>query len=233
MTQAHPATWVVFDAYGTLFDVASATRRAAAGPDHPGLADRAEALGRLWRDKQIAYSWWRAVTDRHADFWQVTIDALDHALEATGLSEEHGLRDALAALYRQIDAYPEVHNTLTRLRDDGRRTAILSNGSPDMLESAVGSAEIGATLDAVLSVEEVGVFKPDARVYDLIGTRLGAPTGAVLFVSANGWDAAAAAAYGFRTVWVNRVGAAAERLPGRPAHVVADLSAIPDLAAGR
>ena len=231
MTQAHPATWVVFDAYGTLFDVASATRRAAAGPDHPGLADRAEALGRLWRDKQIAYSWWRAVTGRHADFWQVTLDALDHALEATGLAGEPGLRDALAALYRQLDAYPEVKQTLARLGEDGRRRASLSNGSPDMLAAAIDSAGIGAALDAVLSVEEVGVFKPDARVYDLVGTRLGAAPGAVLFVSANGWDAAAAAAYGFRTAWVNRAGAAADRLPGRPAHVVSDLAPIPELAA--
>jgi 2-haloacid dehalogenase len=228
---ARPATWVVFDAYGTLFDVASATRRAAEGTDHAALADRAEALGRLWRDKQIGYSWWRAVTGRHADFWQVTMDALDHALEATGLEGEAGLRDALAALYRQLDAYPEVPQTLSRLRAAGRRTAILSNGAPDMLGAAIDSAGIADALDAVLSVEEVGVFKPDPRVYDLVGTRLGPAAGDVLFVSANGWDAAAAAAYGFRTAWVNRAGAASERLPGTPDHVVADLSAIPDLAA--
>ena len=231
MRQPHPATWVVFDAYGTLFDVASATRRAAAGPDHAAIADKAEALGRLWRDKQIAYSWWRAVTGRHADFWQVTLDALDHALDSLDLATQPGLRDALATLYRQLDAYREVPRTLSRLRAAGRRTAILSNGSPDMLSAAIESAGIGAELDAVLSVEEVGVFKPDPRVYELVGARLGAAPGDVLFVSANGWDAAAAAAYGFRTVWVNRAGAAPERLPGAPAHVVADLTTIPDLAA--
>lgn len=231
MTEARPAAWVVFDAYGTLFDVASATRRAAEGPDHPGLAGQADALGRLWRDKQIGYSWWRAVTGRHADFRQVTLDALDHALEATGLAGEAGLRDALADLYRKLDAYPEVPGTLGSLRAAGRRTAILSNGSPDMLAAAIDSAGIGAALDAVLSVEEVGVFKPDPRVYDLVGARLGPAPGEVLFVSANGWDAAAAAAYGFRTAWVNRAGAAPDRLPGTPDHVVADLTAIPDLAA--
>ena len=135
------------------------------------------------------------------------------------------------ALHDRLDAYPEARGALERLRAMGRATAILSNGTPDMLASAVASAGLDAHLDAVLSVEAAGVFKPHARVYDLVGERFGTEPGAVLFVSANGWDAAAAAAYGFRTAWVNRAGAPVDRLPGRPDHVVPDLSAVPELAA--
>jgi 2-haloacid dehalogenase len=134
------------------------------------------------------------------------------------------------ALYDRLDAFPEAPEALARLKAAGHRTAILSNGTSAMLASAVESAGIGAHLDAVLSVEEVGAFKPHPRVYDLVGQRLGSEPNETLFVSANGWDACAAAAYGFRVAWVNRRGEPVDRLAGRPAHVVADLAAIPGLA---
>jgi 2-haloacid dehalogenase len=224
-----PVRACVFDAYGTLFDVSAAARIAAAEPGRETLAAVWPKLAADWRTKQLQYTWLRAVMGEHTDFWAVTQDGLDWAMEAAGLSDD-GLRARLLALYRELLAFPEVPAMLAALKAAGRRTAILSNGSPAMLDAAVASAAIGASLDAVLSVEEVGVFKPDARVYDLVGRHLGTAREEVLFVSSNGWDAAAAARYGFRTAWVNRAGEPVDRLPGRPDHVMGDLSAIPDLA---
>lgn len=220
----------VFDAYGTLFDVTAAARQAAAEPGREALADRWAALAGTWRLKQLQYSWLRAVTGAHTDFWAVTSDALDFAMEAHGLAGQATLRERLLALYWELDAYPEVPAMLQRLKADGYQTAILSNGSPQMLAGAVESAGVSAVLDAVLSVEDVGVFKPDRRVYDLVGQRFGVAADAVLFVSSNGWDAAAAAGYGFQTVWVNRGGEPVDRLPWTPREVLHDLSGIPDVA---
>ena len=221
-------TTFVFDAYGTLFDTGAAARRLASEPGREAFAAQAEQVAARWRDKQLQYTWLRAVAGDHAGFRQVTEDALDWALEAAGLADD-ALRADLMALYDRLGAYPEAEACLRRLREAGRTTAILSNGTPDMLASAIGSAGLGPLLDAVLSVEEVGVYKPHRRVYDLVGARLGCERAEVLFVSANGWDAAGGAAYGFRTVWVNRRGEPVDRLPGRPAHVVPDLSSVPDL----
>ncbi len=224
-----PVKACVFDAYGTLFDVGAAARLAAAEPGRAALARVWQKLAADWRLKQLQYTWLRAVMDDHADFWAVTQDGLDWAMEAAGLDDPE-LRERLLALYWELSAYPEVPRMLGALKASGQTTAILSNGSPEMLDAAVSSAGIGEMLDAVLSVEEVGVFKPDARVYDLVGQHLGVTPEEVLFVSANGWDAAAGAAYGFRTAWVNRMGEPVDRLPARPHHVVSDLAGIPDLA---
>ena len=222
-------TTCVFDAYGTLFDTAAAARRLASQPGREAFASAADQVSAHWRDKQLQYTWLRAVAGHHADFRSVTEDALDWALEAAGLSDD-ALRADLMALYDRLGAYPEAAGALARLKEMGRATAILSNGTPGMLASAVESAGLGGHLDAVLSVEQVGVYKPHRSVYDLVGERFGTDPAEVFFVSANGWDAAAGAAYGFRTAWVNRAGAPLERLPGRPEHVVPDLSAVPALA---
>ena len=227
-----PHSLVVFDAYGTLFDVTAAARAAAAAPGRAALAAREAELSRIWREKQIGYSWWRAVTGAYRPFFEITADALDYALEATGLAGDAGLRDALLDLYRELAAYPEVPSMLAALKAAGRQTAILSNGSPDMLGAATASAGIGDRLDAVLSVEAVRTFKPAEAVYDLVGARFGTAPHEVLFVSSNGWDIAAAAGYGFDTAWVNRAGLPMERLPHGPARILPDLVAIPDIAAG-
>jgi 2-haloacid dehalogenase len=189
----------VFDAYGTLFDYASA----AAGC-RDVLGDRIGPLTALWRDKQLQYSWLRALQGRHADFWQVTSDALDFALETLGL-DDPPLRARLMDLYRTLDAFPEVRVMLQRLKAAGLKTAILSNGSPDMLDAAVDKAGIGGLLDAVLSVELVGVYKPQPKVYQLAVDRLTIPAGAISFQSSNAWDAYAASAFGMRVVWCNPV----------------------------
>ncbi len=227
-----PITTCIFDAYGTLFDVAAAARQAAAEPEFPQLRDTWVQLANHWRLKQLQYTWLRAITDAHADFWEVTQNGLDWALEATGLDGDDRLRQRLLDLYWQLQAYPEVPAMLTALKEAGMNTAILSNGSPAMLDGAVQSAGIGDVLDDVLSVQSVGIFKPDARVYDLVGNRFGCAKDEVLFVSSNGWDAAAASGYGFTTAWANRAGEPVDRLPWTPQHVLSDLTSIPDLATG-
>lgn len=222
-------TTCVFDAYGTLFDVAAAARAAAATPEGAKLADSWQGLARDWRAKQLEYTWLRAVTGAHADFWQVTQDGLDWALEAAGLADDADLRRLLLDLYHRLAAYAEVPAMLSALKQAGLTTAILSNGSPAMLTAAVDSAGIGDRLDAILSVERVGVFKPSHRVYDLVGAEFGCARDQVLFVSSNGWDAGCATGYGFTTLWVNRAGAPVDRLPWRPAHMAPDLTHVPDL----
>ncbi|WP_323786018.1 haloacid dehalogenase type II [Thalassovita sp.] len=223
-------TTCVFDAYGTLFDVAAAARQAAAGPGGDKLAETWPKLAEYWRLKQLQYSWMRALTGNHTDFWQVTQDGLDWALEACGLQGDTDLRERLLALYWQLQAYPEVPKMLADLKAAGLNTAILSNGSPDMLQGAVDSAGIGDLLDDVLSVESVGIFKPAPAVYELVGQRFGCSNEQALFVSSNGWDAAAAGGYGFVTAWVNRAGDPMDRLHSTPDHVLTDLTQIPDLA---
>ena len=219
----------VFDAYGTLFDVDAAARMVAAQPGQEGFAAIWPKVSADWRAKQLQYTWLRAITGDHCDFWQVTQDGLDWALAAAALNDAT-LRCTLLDLYRRLAAFPEVPAMLAALKSGGLETAILSNGSPGMLADAVGSAGIGDSLDAVLSVEDVGIFKPSPRVYDMVGARFGCAPAEVLFVSSNGWDAAGAAAYGFDTLWVNRAGAPMDRLPGRPAHIAPDLTGVPQIA---
>lgn len=225
-----PITTCVFDAYGTLFDVAAAARQVAETPGQDRFAACWQQVAEDWRAKQLQYTWLRAVTDDHADFWQVTQDGLDWALEAAGQDGDAELRERLLALYWELAAYPEVPQMLQRLKAGGLNTAILSNGSPDMLSGTVTSAGIGEMLDDVLSVETVGIFKPAPAVYGLVLDRFGCTREEVLFVSSNGWDAAAASGFGFETAWVNRAGAPVERLPWTPKHRLADLSGIPEIA---
>lgn len=213
----------VFDAYGTLFDFASAAARA---PDVP--RNQVPALTTLWRDKQLQYTWLRGLQGLHADFWQVTGDALDYALETLGL-EAPGLRTRLMNLYRTLDCFPEVPAVLRSLKEAGFVTAILSNGSPDMLAAAVHAGGLNDVLDHVWSVEEVGVYKPHPSVYRLAVDRLGMPASAIAFQSSNAWDAHAAAAFGMRVVWCNRYDQRRERLPGKPDREIRSLIALPDL----
>lgn len=221
-------TTCIFDAYGTLFDVSAAAREAAAEPGFTALAESWPEVAANWRLKQLQYTWLRAITGEHTDFWSVTQDGLDWALEVQGLDDPK-LRERLLQLYWELSAYPEVPAVLKALKDKGLNTAILSNGEPKMLQAAIDSAGIGALLDDSLSVEDVGVFKPDARVYDLVLKRFNCSPDQVLFASSNGWDAAGAAGFGFQTVWVNRAHEPVDRLPHRPKHLLSDLSAIPAL----
>ena len=213
----------VFDAYGTLldFNAAVAQRRDRIGAD-------ADKLSALWRQKQLEYTWLRSLMDRHADFWVVTTDALDFAMASLGL-EDRRLRDDLLGLYRTLSPYPEAADTLKAIRAAGIRTAILSNGEPTMLEDAVKAAGLAPLIDAVYSVETVGIFKPHPSVYQIAVDALTLPAGQIAFQSANGWDIAGAASFGFKTVWINRGGAIEERLPHGPAATISSLGGLPAL----
>lgn len=214
----------VFDAYGTLFDVHSAVRRhsRAVGPD-------AERLSALWRAKQLEYSWVRTLMGRYLDFWTLTEQALDYALAATP-SVDPDLRNDLLSAYRSLDAYPEVPGLLTELKQEGRQLAILSNGSSDMLESAVRSAGLAGLFDAILSADAIRAYKTVGQVYDLVETHFRVYPEAVSFQSSNRWDVAGAAAYGFRAVWINRFGQPDEYGDLAPAAVLPSLDGLLRLA---
>jgi 2-haloacid dehalogenase len=208
---------VLFDAYGTLFNVHApvASMAAEIGPN-------ANAISDVWRTKQLQYTWLRSLMGAHADFEAVTADALDYALGQFGLTDR-SLRDRLLGLYLTLDAYPDAISALKTLKGKSIVTGILSNGSPHMLESAVMSAGLADLLDHVLSVESVGIYKPHPRVYRLGEERLQLPANMIGFVSANGWDAAGAAHYGFQVIHLNRFDQPPERLPSGPALVLKTL----------
>lgn len=211
----------VFDAYGTLFDVNSAT-----APYLRDLGEKADALNRLWREKQLQYSWLRACQGKHADFWQVTGDALDFALRSLGVGNDE-LRRRLMQSYLVLGAYPEVPEALAKLKKKGFTLAILSNGTPKMLQGAVENARLNSLLDAVFSVEKAGVYKPDPRVYRLAVDGLGIAPNQICFVSSNAWDAYAASAFGMFVIWCNRAGQQEENLPGKPDITLPSLEEMP------
>jgi 2-haloacid dehalogenase len=214
----------VFDAYGTLLDIHAAMAR------HAGrLGADWQRISADWRAKQIEYTWVRSLAGpaHHRDFWRLTEEALVHVAQRHGITHAALLADVLAA-YRELTAYPEVPAMLAGLRARGVARAILSNGEPCMLADAVRSAGIAGLLDDVLSVEAVGVFKPDPRVYRLAADRFGLPPDAIGFVSSNPWDAFGAAAFGFRVFWVNRNGQPDEYGLRGSVIELADLSTLPD-----
>jgi len=219
----HDIDACVFDAYGTLFDTASAAARCkeALGADWATVSEQ-------WRRKQLEYSWLRSLMGRHADFWHVTGDSLDYALALVKRSDP-ALRAMLMQQYLSLDPYPEAAAALRRLKEKGMKTAILSNGTPTMLTAAVNSAGLSALIDASLSVETVGVYKPHPSVYQVAVDKLGTAAPRICFLSSNGWDAAGATAFGFRVAWVNRGGAPVENLPAIPERQIASLAQLPAL----
>ena len=213
----------VFDAYGTLFDVA-----AAAAQCRDALGDKADELSVLWRTRQLEYTWLRSLMQEYVEFRQVTGDGLDYAMAALGI-EDDALRQRLMDIYMRLDAYPEVKAVLSALKAGGFKTAILSNGSPEMLSSAVDNAGIADLLDDVFSVDSIAVYKPHPRVYQMAVDGLGVDAGRICFMSSNAWDVSGAANFGFRVVWVNRFGQQRERLPGAPEHEISTLAELPAL----
>ncbi|MCP4330847.1 MAG: haloacid dehalogenase type II [Alphaproteobacteria bacterium] len=213
----------VFDAYGTLFDF-----NAAAAHCRDDLGEHVDRLSQIWRTKQLQYTWLRSLMGDYVNFWQVTGDGLDYAFAELGL-DDPGLRAKLMQLYMNLDAYPEVKPMLERLKAGGMKTAILSNGTPEMLDSAVANAGIGDLLDDILSVEDVGIYKPHPSVYQLAVDRLDVKPKEVCFQSSNSWDAVAAAFFGFRVVWINRFGQAREVLSAQPDREVRTLADLPPL----
>jgi len=215
----------VFDAYGTLFDVhaALARHRAEAGPE-------AERFSEIWRTKQLEYTWTLTLAGSYVDFWTLTERALDYAF-ARVPAVDRALRPKLLEAYFKLDAFPEAAEALAALKSRGLQLAILSNGSPPMLAAATEASGLGGSLDAVLSVDTVRVYKPRPEVYALVTDRFRIAPQEVVFVSSNRWDVMGAASFGFRAVWVNR-GRMPDEYPDRPPqHTVASLAELPALAA--
>ena len=206
----------VFDAYGTLFDVHSVQARCESL--WPG---KGAQLSQLWRARQLEYTWLRSLMRRYAPFSQVTEEALLFACELLNLKIRESEKQALMAEYRRLALFPDVKEALARLKS---KQAILSNGSPDMLDPLV--AQSGLRFDAVLSVDEAKVYKPDPSVYDLAVKRLNAPKQDIAFVSSNGWDAQGAKSFGFEVYWINRSGAPVDRLGFAPDRVLGSLGEI-------
>jgi 2-haloacid dehalogenase len=213
----------VFDAYGTLFDVHSAV-----GKYHDRLGEVADQVSNIWRTKQLEYTWLRSLMKKHADFWQVTQDGLDYALDVFDIRDD-ALQQDLVEAYLYLKCYPEVPDTLAALNRSGLQTAILSNGSPAMLDAVVKSNGLADLIPTVLSVERVGVFKPDPKVYQLAVDSLGVTAEEIVFMSSNAWDAAGATAFGLKVAWINRFAQRPERLPFQPAAEIKTLADLPAL----
>jgi 2-haloacid dehalogenase len=210
----------IFDAYGTLFDVhaAIARHRERAGPDADRISD-------LWRTKQLEYTWTFTAMGRYENFERLTERALDFALARFGKTDAV-LRADLLASYQKLDAYPDAKETLQKLKQAGFSTGILSNGSPEMLQAAVDAATLGGILDHVLSVDELGFYKPRNEVYSLVTKALSAKPAEIVFVSSNRWDIAGAANFGFKPVWVNRAKLPDEYQDLKPVAVIENLAAL-------
>ena len=210
----------VFDAYGTLFNVHAAISR-----NREAIGAQADAFSALWRSKQLEYTWTNTLAGRYEDFWTLTQAALDFCF-ASMPSVDSTLRPRLLDAYMTLDPFPDAQSTLRVLKERGERTAILSNGSPAMLDAAVRAARVGELLDAVLSVDTLRIYKPRPEVYALVTQAFACKPADVVFVSSNRWDVMGAASFGFRTAWVNRVGLPDEYTGPPPPTVLSDLAAL-------
>jgi 2-haloacid dehalogenase len=224
-----PLRALVFDAYGTLFDVHSVMTTCEAL--FPG---KGAALSQLWRTRQLEYSWLRSLMGRYVDFNQVTREALQYACNALGLVYTDAVLAKLENAYRTLALFPDTLPTLQQLRrqQPDVKLAILSNGAPEMLDAVVAHNALDGVLDAVLSVDAVVIFKPDPRVYQLACDRLNLGHDEIGFVSSNGWDAAGARTFGFTTFWINRSGAPIDELGVTPDRVMKSLADLPTLMTG-
>jgi 2-haloacid dehalogenase len=218
----------IFDAYGTLFDVTSATRIVANEEEYSSFLNHSVKVSNSWRIKQLEYSWLRNIMHEYIDFWQITKDALDFALEENQIKNEK-LRQRLLDVYRNLSAYPEAQDVLTTLKANNIQTGILSNGSKQMLNSAVVSANLKNYLDKIISIDGIEIYKPDPKVYQMVLDQFNCKIEEVLFISSNGWDIAGASKFGFTTLWVNRNLIPKDRLTFMPNKITNNLSTIPNI----
>ena len=218
----------IFDAYGTLFDVTSATRIVANEEEYSSFPNHSVKVSNSWRIKQLEYSWLRNIMNEYIDFWQITKDALDFALEENQIKNEK-LRQRLLDVYWNLSAYPEAQDVLTTLKANNIQTGILSNGSKQMLNSAVVSANLENYLDKIISIDGIEIYKPDPKVYQMVLDQFNCKIEEVLFISSNGWDIAGASKFGFTTLWVNRNLIPKDRLTFMPNKITNNLSTIPNI----
>ena len=215
---------VVFDAYGTLFDVNAAARTYSQSYTDDSFLKVWEKVSTLWREKQISYTWYYTSMGYRTNFWKITEDALDYSLECHQLNNSPGLKDNLLSLYKKLDLFPEVLGVLKSLKKEGYSIAILSNGTSDMLRSAAKNAKIFKYLNVILSAEDIGLFKPNEKIYSKVLKHFSCKATDVIFVSSNGWDAAGGSAFGFSTLWVNRADLPEEKMFWQPTWSGSDLN---------
>ncbi|OCW81846.1 HAD family hydrolase [Pelagibacteraceae bacterium GOM-A2] len=213
---------IIFDAYGTLFDVNSAAEKCK-----EKLGDKWEGFANYWRTTQLEYTWLRSLMRRHKDFWQITEDSLDKSMNFYNI--DNSMRSELLNLYKVLSAFAEVRDTLKKLKQSNYKLAILSNGTPDLLNELVVSNQLKDIFDDIFSVEEAGIFKPDSKVYDLPINKYNIEKNEVLFLSANTWDVSGAGNYGYNTVWVNRNNNIFDKLDFEPNQQISNLSELLDL----
>ena len=213
---------IIFDAYGTLFDVNSAAEKCK-----EKLGDKWEGFANYWRTTQLEYTWLRSLMKRHKDFWQITEDSLDKSMHFYNI--DNAMRSELLNLYKVLSPFREVRDALNKLKQSNYKLAILSNGTPDLLNELVVSNGLKDIFDDVFSVEEVGIFKPDSKVYDLPINKYNIEKNEVLFLSANTWDVSGAGNYGYNTVWVNRNNNIFDKLDFEPNKQISNLSELLDL----
>ena len=213
---------IIFDAYGTLFDVNSAAEKCK-----EKLGDKWEGFANYWRTTQLEYTWLRSLMRRHKDFWQITEDSLDKSMNFYNI--DNSMRSELLNLYKVLSPFTEVRDTLKKLKLSNYKLAILSNGTPDLLNELVVSNQLKDIFDDIFSVEEAGIFKPDSKVYDLPINKYNIEKNEVLFLSANTWDVSGAGNYGYNTVWVNRNNNIFDKLDFEPNQQISNLSELLDL----
>ena len=214
----------VFDAYGTLLDVDAAAREAASEPGMEALKENWLPIAKGWRERQLRYSWLCSMMGQYDDFWELTTRALDATLKEYALASDDKVRARLLSLYSELSAYEEVPEVLANLKAAGHKLAVLSNASPSMLVKALEAAGISDWFDELLSVDVLKCYKPTPAVYQLVTERFDCKPSDVTFFSSNNWDVSGAGAFGFRTIWVNRTGAAWDKLPGKPDRIVKSIS---------
>ena len=213
---------IIFDAYGTLFDVNSAAEKCK-----DKIGDKWEAFANYWRTTQLEYTWLRSLMKRHKDFWQVTEDSLDKSMKVFNI--DNSMRNELLDLYKILSPYPEVPEVLKSLKEKNYKLSILSNGTPSLLNELVKSNNLENLFDDVFSIEEVGIYKPDSKVYDMPIKKYKIKNNEVAFLSANTWDVSGGGNYGFNSIWVNRNNNIFDNLDFKPEHQIKSLKELINL----
>ena len=208
---------IIFDAYGTLFDVNSAAEKCK-----DKIGDKWEGFANFWRTTQLEYTWLRSLMDRHKDFWQITEDSLDKSIKVFNI--DPSMRNELLNLYKILSPYKEVPETLKTLKEKKFKLAILSNGTPSLLDELVKSNHLDNLFDDIFSIEQVGVYKPSSRVYDMPIKKYNINKSEIAFLSANTWDVSGGGNYGYQSIWVNRNNNIFDNLDFRPKYQITDLN---------
>ena len=213
---------IIFDAYGTLFDVNSAAEKCK-----DKIGDKWENFANYWRTTQLEYTWLRSLMDRHKNFWQVTEDSLEKSMNAFKIDK--AMKNELLNLYKALNTFPEVKDVLNKLKEKNYKLAILSNGTPALLNELVKSNNLDNIFDDIFSIEEVGIYKPDAKVYDMPIKKYKIQKEEVVFLSANTWDISGGGNYGYSSIWVNRNNSIFDNLDYKPKDEVKNLNQLLDI----